>query len=90
MFFVPLSPLQACQKTLSVGGYGSLGTGSLKQAGATDTSIPLQELVNPLEDRPVSLSLVPGKIVEKVILGVTEKHLKDYAIIGRSQHRFTR
>ena len=40
--------------------------------------------------RPVSLTSVPGKIMEKVILGVIEKHLKDSAVIGHSQHRFTR
>ncbi|XP_009577872.1 PREDICTED: potassium voltage-gated channel subfamily KQT member 1-like, partial [Fulmarus glacialis] len=37
--------------------------------------------------RPVSLTSVPGKIMEKVILGVTEKHLRDNAVIGHSQHR---
>ena len=33
---------------------------------------------------------MPGKIMEKIILGVTEKHLKDNAVIGNSQHGFTR
>ncbi|GAB0179602.1 mitochondrial enolase superfamily member 1 [Grus japonensis] len=40
--------------------------------------------------RPVSLTSVPGKIMEKVILGVTEKHLRDNAIVGHSQHGFMR
>ncbi|KFP46361.1 RNA-directed DNA polymerase from mobile element jockey, partial [Cathartes aura] len=31
--------------------------------------------------RPVGLTLVPGKIMEKIILGVNEKHLKDNAVI---------
>lgn len=39
--------------------------------------------------RSISLTLVPGKIMEKV-LGVTEKHLKDDAVTGHSHHRFTR
>ena len=38
----------------------------------------------------VSLTSVPGKIMEKVILGVTEKHLRDNTVIGHSQHGFTR
>ncbi|GAB0184565.1 mitochondrial enolase superfamily member 1 [Grus japonensis] len=40
--------------------------------------------------RPVSLTSVPGKIMEKIMLGVIEKHLKDNAVIGHSQHRFVR
>ena len=33
---------------------------------------------------------VPGKILEKIVLGVIEKHQKDNAVIDPSQHRFTR
>lgn len=33
---------------------------------------------------------MPGKITEKIILGVAEKHLKDNAVIGHSQHNFMR
>ena len=40
--------------------------------------------------RPVGLSSAPGKIMEKVILGVTEKHLRGNADIGHSQHGFAR
>ncbi|GAB0179367.1 mitochondrial enolase superfamily member 1 [Grus japonensis] len=40
--------------------------------------------------RPVSLTSVPGKIMEKVILGVIEKHLRDNIVIGHIQHRFTK
>ena len=31
---------------------------------------------------------MPGKITEKIILGVTEKHLKDNSVSGHSQHEF--
>ncbi|XP_052628596.1 uncharacterized protein LOC128134646 [Harpia harpyja] len=40
--------------------------------------------------RPVSLTSVPGEIMEKVILRVTEKHLRDNTVIGHSQHGFMR
>ncbi|KAJ7413878.1 RNA-directed DNA polymerase from mobile element jockey-like protein [Pitangus sulphuratus] len=40
--------------------------------------------------RPVSLTSVPGKVMEKIILGSIEKHLKDNAVIGHSQHGFMR
>jgi len=36
------------------------------------------------------LTSVSVKIMEKIILGVLEKHMKDNAVIGRSQHGFTR
>ncbi|KAK4807096.1 hypothetical protein QYF61_018437 [Mycteria americana] len=45
---------------------------------------------DPGNHRPVSHTSVPGKIMEKIILGVIEKHLKDNAVIGQSQHGFTR
>ncbi|GAB0179592.1 mitochondrial enolase superfamily member 1 [Grus japonensis] len=40
--------------------------------------------------RLVSLTSVPGKIMEKIMLGVIKKHLKDNAVIGHSQHGFQR
>uniref|UniRef100_A0A8C3CED8 Cullin-4B n=1 Tax=Cairina moschata TaxID=8855 RepID=A0A8C3CED8_CAIMO len=40
--------------------------------------------------RPVSLMSVPGEIMEKMILEVTEAHLGDIAVIGPSQHGFMR
>ena len=38
--------------------------------------------------RPDSLNSVSDKIVEEMILGINEKHLKDNSIIGHSQHEF--
>ncbi|KAK4832645.1 hypothetical protein QYF61_024673 [Mycteria americana] len=40
--------------------------------------------------RPVSLTSVPGKITEKIILGTIERHLKNNAIIRHSQQGFTK
>lgn len=39
---------------------------------------------DPENYRPVSLTQVPGKMLEIIIWGVTEKHLKDSAVIGHS------
>ncbi|KAJ7405756.1 RNA-directed DNA polymerase from mobile element jockey-like protein [Willisornis vidua] len=40
--------------------------------------------------KSISLTSVTDKIMEKIILRVTEKHLKDNAIINHSQPRFMR
>ncbi|KAK4818823.1 hypothetical protein QYF61_019860 [Mycteria americana] len=40
--------------------------------------------------RPLSLASVPGKIMEKINLGTTERHLKNNAIIRHRQHRLTK
>ncbi|KAJ7417533.1 hypothetical protein WISP_63915 [Willisornis vidua] len=40
--------------------------------------------------RPVSLTSVPGKVMEKIILRGIEKHLNDNAVISHSQHSFMR
>lgn len=42
---------------------------------------------NPADDRPASLTLMPGDIME-IILGVIEKHLEDNEVIGHNQLGF--
>lgn len=45
------------------------------------------EKEDPGNYRPVSLISVPGKIMEKIIPGVIEKHLRDKAVPGHSKQR---
>ncbi|KAK4824398.1 hypothetical protein QYF61_014058 [Mycteria americana] len=45
---------------------------------------------DPGKYRPVSPTSAPGKIVENIILGTIERHLKNNAIIRHSQHGFTK
>lgn len=40
--------------------------------------------------RSVILTSAPGKIIEKIILGVIKKHLKDSMVIGYIQQGFMR
>ncbi|KAJ7415088.1 RNA-directed DNA polymerase from mobile element jockey-like [Pitangus sulphuratus] len=45
---------------------------------------------DPEKYRPVSFNSVPGKIIDKIILGFIGKHTKDSAVIDPGQHRFMR
>ncbi|PKU40297.1 rna-directed dna polymerase from mobile element jockey-like [Limosa lapponica baueri] len=40
--------------------------------------------------RPVSLTSVPRKVMERLVLDVISKHLKEQEVIGSGQHRFTK
>lgn len=40
--------------------------------------------------RPVSLTLVPGKIMEKMMMRIIEKYLKENAVTDYSQHGLLR
>lgn len=37
----------------------------------------------------ITLTTVTGKIMENIIWGIIEKHLKDITVIGHCQHKFT-
>lgn len=43
-----------------------------------------------LKHKESNIISVAGKIIEKIILVVIEKHLKDTAVISHSQHGFKR
>ncbi|KAJ7405703.1 hypothetical protein WISP_138052 [Willisornis vidua] len=45
---------------------------------------------DPTNYRTVSLTSVPDKVMEKIILGSIEKHLKDNTVTGHNQHSFMR
>ncbi|KAJ7415110.1 RNA-directed DNA polymerase from mobile element jockey-like protein [Pitangus sulphuratus] len=45
---------------------------------------------DPGNHRPVRLTSVPGHIMEKIVLGTTERRLKNNAVIRHSQHGFTK
>lgn len=64
----------------------SLLTGSWQ---LVDLVLKKSKKVDPGNYRPVSLMLVPGKIIDK-ILQVTENHVKENTVIDHSQHRFTK
>ncbi|GAB0183474.1 mitochondrial enolase superfamily member 1 [Grus japonensis] len=40
--------------------------------------------------RPISLTSIPGKVIEQLILGVISKHVEEKNIIGGGQHGFTK
>jgi len=48
------------------------------------------EMEDPRSYRPVSLTSVPGKIVEHALLKYISKHVKDKKVIRNSQHRLTK
>lgn len=43
---------------------------------------------DPRNYRPISLTSVPGKVIQKIILRGVEKHLEDNTVISKSQHSF--
>jgi len=40
--------------------------------------------------RPISITLIPGKAMEQLILGIISRHIKNKKVIRRSHHGFTK
>ncbi|PKU35707.1 rna-directed dna polymerase from mobile element jockey- hypothetical protein [Limosa lapponica baueri] len=45
---------------------------------------------DPGNNRPVSLTAIPGKVMERLILAIISKHVEEKKAIRSSQHRFTK
>ncbi|GAB0203076.1 mitochondrial enolase superfamily member 1 [Grus japonensis] len=45
---------------------------------------------DPRNFRPVSLTSIPGKVMEQLILGIISKHVEEKNVIGSDQHGFTK
>lgn len=56
-----------------------------RSAGSWKLLFPISEKNDPGNYRAVGLALVRGKMMAKVILGVTEKHVEDDTVVGQSQ-----
>ncbi|GAB0189064.1 mitochondrial enolase superfamily member 1 [Grus japonensis] len=48
------------------------------------------EKEDPGNYRPVSLTSIPGKVMEQLILGIISKHVEENKVIGSGQHVFTK
>lgn len=75
---------------LFLNGLGSTERSSELEAGKCCPIFKKGKKDDPGNYMPVTLTGVPGKIMEKVTLGLSEKHSRDNAVVGHSQHRFTR
>lgn len=45
---------------------------------------------NPRPDRPISLTLIPGKEIEQITLETLPKNMKDKKMFRSSRHGFTK
>ncbi|GAB0184555.1 mitochondrial enolase superfamily member 1 [Grus japonensis] len=83
--------VEVLTKPLSIIYQQSWLTGKVPVDGTLDNVIPIYKKgwKDDLENyRPVSLTLVPGKVMEQIILSAITRHVQDNQAIRPSQHEF--
>ncbi|NXU46786.1 YTX2 protein, partial [Drymodes brunneopygia] len=77
-------------KPLSIIFTKSWATGEVPEDWRIAKVTPVYKKEDPGNYRPVSLTSIPGKVMEQLVLGTISRHIKDEGVIKSSQHGFTK